>query len=189
MSIITIAGRIGSGKTSVASQLSERLGYELITIGHIFRKMAIESGNTVITLNKQAETDDSIDEKVDGMLMSLSGHSNLVVDSRLGWHFIDSSFKVYLYTELGQAVERIYKDDRPSEDYINKTKSEFLKDIEYRMQLERERYLEKYGVDIHNTDNYNLIIDTTDRTVEDVVDIILTYYKDYMRLTPKLNVI
>lgn len=45
--IITISGRQGAGKTTLAKNLSERLGYDFISVGDIQGQIARERGLTI----------------------------------------------------------------------------------------------------------------------------------------------
>ena len=49
---ITISGLPGSGTTTVAKLLAERLGYKLISAGDVFRKLAMERGMTLEEFSK-----------------------------------------------------------------------------------------------------------------------------------------
>lgn len=65
---ISITGDLGSGKSTVAKQLSKDLGFDYVSTGTIFREIAKEYGIDVLKLNKLALTDTSIDDRVDGKL-------------------------------------------------------------------------------------------------------------------------
>src|SRR5579863_5521381 len=62
---ITIAGDIGSGKTTVARLLSRQVGAPWLSTGAIQRKMAAARGVSVLQLNKMAECDPGIDRAID----------------------------------------------------------------------------------------------------------------------------
>ena len=65
--IITISGVIGSGKSTVAKMLSQKLGWQYYSTGMAQRKIAEEMGLTTIELNALSLKDPSIDERVDGV--------------------------------------------------------------------------------------------------------------------------
>src|SRR3989338_808503 len=95
---ITISGKAGSGKSTVAKLLSEKLGLKHYSIGDLMRVMAVERGLTLVGLNKLAETDKSIDFELDNKLKELGkAKDNFVVDGRLTAFFIpDAEIKVFL---------------------------------------------------------------------------------------------
>ncbi len=63
--IITIAGSLGSGKSSTANRVAEILRYTRSSTGDFMRAIANERGISLEELSKQAETDPSIDQKLD----------------------------------------------------------------------------------------------------------------------------
>ena len=50
--IISIAGDLGSGKTTVTKLMQRDLGYEIYRNGTYFRKLAVESGMSVTEFNE-----------------------------------------------------------------------------------------------------------------------------------------
>ena len=87
--IITISGAPGSGKTTVARLLAKKLGYRHYSIGDLRGEIALRKGITIDELNKLGEKDPSSDREVDEYLESLGKkEDNLVIDCRMGFHFI-----------------------------------------------------------------------------------------------------
>src|SRR5262249_51921442 len=108
---ITITGDPGSGKSTFARRVVEKTGYQLITTGNIFRRLAAEKGISLAALNELAEKQAEIDALVDDYLKSLNGQpGHLVLDSRMGWHFIKDSLKIRLTVDPEVAVNRIFHD-------------------------------------------------------------------------------
>ena len=68
---ITIAGDIGSGKSTIAKRLAELARVEPLSTGGIQRQLAQARGLSVLELNKLAEQDPSIDKEIDGYLLAL----------------------------------------------------------------------------------------------------------------------
>lgn len=176
MSIITLTGSLGSGKSTVGAILEERLNYKYIDGGIVFRELAKELNLTVTDINKKAESDKEIDKKIDDYLVSLSTKSNTIVDSRLAWHFVKKSFKVYLYVSTDIAVERISNSGRTTEGDIN-DKIKLKENLEKRKQIEETRFKDLYNIDVNNYNNYDLFLDTSKLTPEEVVERILFEYK------------
>ena len=67
-SIITLAGKPGSGKSTTSKKLAEWLGYERFSSGDLFRTIAKERGIDILTINQTAETEKAIDLEVDEKL-------------------------------------------------------------------------------------------------------------------------
>ena len=109
--------------------------------------------------------------------------NHIVIDSRLAFHFIPNSFKVYLELPPEIAKERILNNlkenslRRQSED--SSTSEEIYEKIISRLESEKKRYKELYGIDHTNKNNFDLVIDTNKNNLKQVVDIILLEYKKW----------
>ena len=180
VTIITITGDLGSGKSTVSNLLKERLQYDYVYTGRIQREIANRHNMTTLELNKYAETHPEIDEEIDSTFKSLNESSNLVVDSRMAWFFIPQSFKVYLQTDLEVSIQRISGDNaRLNESYASS--EEAARQITARKESENMRYMELYGVDCTDITHYDLIIDTSNHTPAQVVDAIMTEYTKWVK--------
>ncbi|MDR0828666.1 MAG: cytidylate kinase family protein [Prevotellaceae bacterium] len=171
-SIISLTGDLGSGKSTVSAILCKTLDYQYVYTGEILRRIAERYGMTAHELNVFAETHPEIDDEIDATFINLSNSSNLVVDSRLAWHFIPTSFKVFLKADMMVAAQRIFNDkERKSESY--ESCEEAVKKIAARKESEVKRYQKLYGVDCLDMSNYDLIVDTSNLTPQQVADAIL----------------
>ncbi len=170
---ISLTGDLGSGKSRVSRILCAETGFKYISTGQIQRELAQELGIDTLQMNQLADIDPSIDQYIDGALIALNENpEGFIIDSRLAWHFVPSSFKVFLKTELSEAVRRIMSDEtRNSEGYASAV--EAAEKIKARKASENARFLQKYGADCSNLDNFDIVVDTTDRTPEQVAAIIL----------------
>ena len=170
---ITLTGDLGSGKSAVSSILCEKTGFEYLSTGRIQRKIAEDMGVDTLELNRLADTDPSIDERIDSVFISLAHDpKGYVVDSRMAWFFIPGSFKVYLQTDVRVAAQRIMNDpNRNREQYASE--DEAVEKILARKASENARFLSKYGADCADLNNFDLVIDTTNKTREEVAELIL----------------
>lgn len=157
---ISLAGDLGSGKSTVGKILSQRLGAEVYSTGTIQRQIATEMGMTTLQLNQYMETHPEIDGKIDDGLRALEhSEKNLIIDSRMAWHFVPSSFSVYMAADSYVSAERILKAGRESEPF--KTVEEAVASISDRRKSEMFRYSHLYGVNIKDLENYDYVIDTS----------------------------
>ena len=93
---ISLAGDLGSGKSTVSAILIERLGAKYYSTGAIVRSIADSRNMTVVELNKYMETHPEIDHEIDAGIAALSeSPESLIIDSRMAWHFTKGTFKVY----------------------------------------------------------------------------------------------
>ena len=56
-----------------------------------------------------------------------------------------------------------------------------MKDIKYRYEQENMRYLKTYNVKRDDMSNYDLVIDTTSKSPEEVTKIILKEYRKWLK--------
>lgn len=182
MNKISLAGDLGSGKSTVAKILIEALGAEYYSTGSIVRGIAERMGMTIGELNVYMETHPEIDNEVDNGLVALAHDPrSLIIDSRMAWHFTEGTFKVYLSTDLETAACRIWNAGRTCEHA--KTLEETVRHTAERRASEKKRYAEQYGVDITDLSNYSLVVDTTYATPEEIAGVILSCFEQW-RLDP-----
>ena len=180
MSKISLAGDLGSGKSTVSNYLIERLGAEYYSTGAIVRSIAEKRGMSVVELNKYMETHPEIDREIDDGLVALSDlDKTLIIDSRMAWHFTKGTFPVYLSTDIETSAIRIMGANRQGEHAA--TLEETIASTKARRESEKKRYGEQYGVDIKNLTNYALIVDTTVATPEEVAERIISSFEEWQR--------
>ena len=107
--IITISGVPGSGKTSVAKILSEKLSMPYYSMGGLRAKLDEERKISIDELNAIGEIDPTTDTSVDEYQRTLGKTTdNFIVEGRLSWHFIPHSIKIFLSCDLDEAAKRIF---------------------------------------------------------------------------------
>ena len=206
--IITISGEPASGKSTVVRILKEKyekLGYtvHIVTTGHIFRDKVkreyqkMYPGKEDINLadiqedeafaSKRAEIDTAIDEGVRelGEEINSEEHPNdvYIIDSRLAWHNIPGAYAVRLTVDEKIAGKRVFGDKSRGKEDSYTTEQEAIEKTAQRKLGEIERYKKKYGLDMADPKNYNLIIDTSYSNSEELADIIVDGGKAYLEGT------
>lgn len=171
--LITITGQLGSGKSTVAKMLAADLNWLYYSTGMAQREIAQNRGITTIELNRLAITDPSIDAEIDAIFKNPPwGDKSCVVDSRLAWHFLPNSLKVCLRVDTMIAAERVLAaKGRVSESYT--TVQEACAFLKKRYELEQAHFIKNYQLDITDETQFDLIIDTTHLTPEEVCKKIL----------------
>jgi CMP/dCMP kinase len=174
---ITVNGDLGSGKSTVSIGLAERLGLRRVSVGDLYRQMASERGMSALEINLHAELDDAIDATVDTMQKQIAASGEQVVmDSRLAWHFFKNGFKVHLITEPTVAAGRVL--GRPANEVENYATLEEAKErLRSRSESERQRFLTRYHADKYALRNYDLVCDTTRARPEEVLELIVRAYE------------
>jgi|SRR3989344_1355561 len=182
--IITIAGTLGSGKSSTADIVAEKLGYRRFSSGDFMRKIAVEMNVSLNELSALAQTDKSIDIKIDDEVKNAGKQNKIVIDSRLAFHWLPESFKVYLDLPPKIAKERIFNNlqanalRKHSED--GATPEEIYQKIISRRKSEEQRYRELYDINHADKSKFDLVIDTNKNNLTQVVDLILAEYKKWL---------
>jgi CMP/dCMP kinase len=169
---VSIAGHVGSGKSEVARRVSAATGWPLISTGALFRDIASGRGLSVLELNQYAESHPEVDDEVDGRLRSIAASDDpVVLDSRMAWHFVPSSVKVYLVVDPNIAAQRVFGASRSDEAYPSI--DEAARDSRARQRVEGERYHRLYGVDRDDWRNYDLVVDTSHATPSQVAALVV----------------
>ena len=173
---ISLTGDLGSGKSTVGEIIAERLNIEKFTLGAIQRKVAEEHNMTTTELNIYMEDKPEMEDVFDNWQRALENREDsFIIDSRLGFYFVPSTFSYYLSVDITESARRIMSANRSSEPYSSL--EEAISKITDRRESERRRFKKFYGVDILDMSNYDCIIDTTNRTPEEVADEIIKSYR------------
>lgn len=179
--IICISGDLASGKSEVGRMLASSLNYEYFSAGTMFRLMAEEKGMDVLELTSLAKTDPSIDEMIDKRITEIGEtREKVIFDSRLAWHFVKGGFNVYLTIDINESARRVLADSARGSVEKYKSFEEALEALKWRSDAEAKRYMERYCVDIHDLNNYNIVIDTTEKTRDQVCSLIINSFYDFI---------
>ena len=178
--IITIAGSPGSGKSSTAKAIASALGFRHFSSGDLFRQLAVERGESIEAMNISAEVQRDIDLKVDNLLQEIyCTGDKLIIDSRMAWHWMPMSFKVFLVLDPDTAAVRIFdhlqEEGRMSEDA--RSVQEVRKSIDRRFASERKRYAALYGVNPVDPLNFDIVINTKHNDLKTVTAIVSSAYQ------------
>ncbi|MGN1326545.1 MAG: cytidylate kinase family protein [Clostridia bacterium] len=180
--IISISGELASGKGTVSKILMERLNYGIYRNGDYFRKLAQDMKMDITTFNIYVKDHPEIDRQVENSASEYAKtHENFIIDARLGWYAVPESFKVYLKVDIDVAAKRAYEDNLRKNSEKFDTIEEQKQDMQKRYQLENERYWNIYGIRKEDESNYDLVIDTTNLTPEQVADKIEKEYKEWLK--------
>ncbi len=165
---ITISGMAGAGKSTVAKIVAKQLNLKHYSAGDLMRRLAKEKNMTLLELSKEAETNPEIDKKLDEKTIQLGKkEDDFIIDSRLAFHFIPDSVKVFLQVDIKEAARRIFKDMRILEKE-NLSLEETERNIVKRENYEKRRYQEYYNLNPYYTKNYDIVIDTTNISAQEV---------------------
>lgn len=179
--IISLSGDLASGKGAVSELLMKELNYTIYRNGDYFRELGKQMGLDVTSFNLYVENHPEIDRKIEYSAAEYAKtHDNFIIDARLGWYAVPESFKVYLKVDINEAAKRAFYDEKRKSSESFATLEEQKQDMQKRYESENERYYNLYGVRKEDESNYDIVIDTTHITAQDVADLIIKEYKKWL---------
>lgn len=168
---ITITGMPCSGKSYIGKRLAEHFGLEFVSMGLIMRVFAKKNNRSFEEQLKLCEQNDYDKEFDDYQKELVDDKKKIIIDSRLGALWFSDAIKVFLDVTFKEAAKRLLNDpERASkgEDYSE------LKDAENslrtRVESDQKRYLRHYNHDIFDKSNYDIVLDTTNLTRNQVFE-------------------
>jgi cytidylate kinase len=181
--IITITGKTGSGVSTVTDLLSDSLSFRKFSAGGIFRTLANQHKMSVSELNEYSSKNKIVDEEIDALIRRIGEGSETVLDARLGYYWIHDSFRVFLDVDDHVAAERIYQQiSGGSRSENGATSLEQTKNnIALQAKDTRDRLFRDYGIDISNTNMFDLIINTGEIPPEDIARQIKEAFRAWLK--------
>jgi cytidylate kinase len=163
--IITLGGPPGSGKSTAARALAQRLDMPLAIAGEMFREEAKQRGMDLAAFSALAEEDDSINRALDEAMLE-RGRAGSILEGRIQGALCRRQrlphISLAVIAEEGTRAERISRRDKVSLDAARR-------DIRLREASERRRYLAYYEIDLDD-EMPDVTIDSTRLTPEQVVE-------------------
>jgi cytidylate kinase len=170
MVTITISGTPGSGKSTVAEILEKKLEIKRIYSGMIFRETADKYKMSLEEFGRFCEKNSDIDKELDHRQLEILKKGDVILEGRLaGWlAYLNKilAFKIIIDTDIETRAKRIVNREAGN---VEKRKKEIIK----REKSEILRYKKYYNIDLKDTSIYDLVIDSGDKTPEEIVDIII----------------
>ena len=169
---ITISGPPGSGKTTVARILSDRLKIKLISAGSVFRQLAKERGMSIEDFSRLAEIDPEIDVLIDKMQKEMAEREkNLIVEGRLSaWMIKDADLKVLIFADAEIRYNRIARREGKDVQIVRQ-------ETKMREEIERRRYQKYYNINVDDWSIYDLIVNSNRLSAEKIAEIIISALK------------
>jgi len=183
--IVTLAGSPGSGKSSTARAVAAALGFRHFSSGDLFRELAANRGESIEAMNISAEAQRDIDLEVDNLLQDIyRNQERLVIDSRMAWHWMPGSFKVFLLLDPDTAAERIFahlqQGGRVSEDAASV--QEVRQSIDRRFASEQRRYAALYHVNPTDPLNFDVVFNTKHNDLPTITALVTAAYHAWIGL-------
>lgn len=172
MTTITISGTPGSGKSTVTELLHEKTEIPYVYMGMIFRNLAKDYKMSLEAFGKYCENHEHVDKKLDEKQIEILKKGDIILEGRLaGWlaykNNIDS-IKILIDADEQTRAARIVNREQG-------TAKHRLEELQKREASERKRYQKYYGIDLLDTSIYDLVIDSTEKTPEEIVSLIISF--------------
>lgn len=173
---ITLSGFAGSGKSSVGKIISKKLDFEFTSVGNYSRTYAKENyGLTINQFQDKCKENPELDQLIDDKFKKeCNQKNNVIIDYRLGFHFVKNAFNVFLKVSDKNAVARINSDNRN-----NSNETTTATAIKQRNSAMKERFKQTYKVDFINETNYHLVIDTNDLSPIEISEQIIRKFHEF----------
>ena len=180
--IISISGSHGSGKSTIAKMLAEKLDWPRYYMGGLRREAALKRGLTLAEYNKLGESDPSTDLEVDNYQKELGEkENNFIIEGRTSWHFIPHSLKIYIDVDQKIGAERIFKnlqeENNRNEDKNLNSLEDVIKSVEERYKSDKLRYKKYFNIDVYDLKNYDFIVNTDKLNIEQVFEKVYSFVK------------
>jgi len=167
--IIAISGFAGSGKNTVSRIAAQSLGWRVVE--PTFKTLAEREGIPLMEFQARAHSDFDIDKKFDEALQEAAKEGGCVIATWLGpWMAPGRAFRVWLEAPLETRAKRLCGRE-------GKTEEQALEHIKKRDADNVERYKKVYGIDITNHSGFDMILDASKKTPEQLADEIISAYK------------
>jgi len=167
--IITISGKPGSGKSTIAKMLAEKYNLKKYSTGDFFRAKAREKGLSLHEYSVLAEQEAEHDNETDLWQTQLGKReNNFIIDGRLSHKFIPNAIKIFLDVDKNIGAMRIMNEKRDGEQAMDEKHALHLWEV--RASSEQKRFHEYYKIDHHDFSQYDFVLDTSNLTKQEVLE-------------------
>src|SRR6266536_2481701 len=172
---LLLSGLSGTGSTTAAKRIAADLGLEYVYGGQIFRDLAKERGISLEELTEALENDPETEKEIDRRLIEAGIRDNVLLESRtMGWIFPFDvpAIRIWLTCDLEERLRRV-------EDREHHARS--AENLLRREASDNRRYAVLYGIHSEDFSPFDLVVDTTNLSVDDVVEKIEAFVRDRVR--------
>lgn len=172
--VIALSGLPGSGTTTAARLVEKETGWEHVNTGGIFRGLAREMCMDLNEFGRYAMEHPEVDRELDRRQVELGHRGGVILEGRLSGHVLKNAgvrcLAVLLEAPLEVRVSRVAgRDGQPSKEALTVTLE--------REELERQRYIKTYGIDLNDRSVYDIIIDSSKHTPAQILVMIMERIK------------
>jgi predicted cytidylate kinase len=150
-------------------------GLTYVNTGAIFREMANERGLTLNEFGKLANENPAIDLELDDRQVAIARRGGILLEGRLAGFMVNRAgipaVKVCLLAPLQVRMKRV--SGRDGHDLVEAMRLSAEREAD-----ERHRFIEFYGFDLEDTTLYDLVLDSSLHTPEEICRRIVTLFRN-----------
>jgi cytidylate kinase len=169
---ILLSGLSGTGSTTAAKRIAADLDLHYVYGGQIFRDEAVKRGISLEDLVESLEQNPEAEREVDERLIEIgrSGENVLIESRTIGWIFPSDipAVRIWLTCALPERLRRV--EDR---EHHPRSPANLLR----RESSDNRRYRALYGIEPEDYSPFDLVLDTTNLSVDEVVNRIETFVR------------
>ena len=168
---LLLSGLSGTGSSTAAKRIASDMGLDYIYGGQIFRNLAAEQHISLEELAESLERNPEIEREVDQRLIQAAMSDNVLVESRtIGWLFPREipALRIWLTCDIAERLRRVQAREhhpRSAENLLRREGSD------------NRRYRNLYSIKENDFSPFDLVLDTTDLSVDEVVREIEAFLK------------
>jgi predicted cytidylate kinase len=172
---ILLSGLSGTGSTTAAKRIAADLGLKYVYGGQMFRDLAVEREISLEELAESLERDQETEREIDRRLIEAGKADNVLIESRtVGWLFPWDipALRIWLTCDLEERLRRVQDREhhpRSAENLLRRESSD------------NRRYRALYGIEPVDFSPFDLVLDTTNLSVDEVVERIESCVRQHMR--------
>lgn len=160
---ILLSGLSGTGSTTAAKRIANDLNLRYLYGGQIFRDSATEKGIPLEELAESLERNPHKEKEIDDRLIQVGHNDDVLIESRtMGWVFPTDlpATRIWLTCDLQERLRRVRAREhhpRSAENLLRREASD------------NRRYRALYGIEPEDYSPFDLVLDTTRLSVDEVV--------------------
>lgn len=169
--LVAVAGLPGTGTTTVCRLLSARMDLPHVYAGQFFRAMAKEHSMDLVQFGEYAEKHPEVDQQLDARMIEVARNRGVILEGRMSAWQLEKAESGGLKVLL-EAPEPVRAKRVANREGIADVEAVMVEN-RHREASEAKRYREYYGYDPNDPRHYDMVIDSSDKTPEQIVELII----------------